>query len=309
MNQPSPRIIVICGPTGIGKTASAISLARMFNGEIINADSMQVYQYMDIGTAKPSPSERAAIPHHMIDIIAPDEPFDAAVFASMGRDKIMELNSRGVVPFVAGGTGLYIKALTRGIFQSEAGDPDIRENLKKTAREKGTPFLHDRLREVDPETAGRVHPNDMYRIVRALEVFEITNIPISCHHQEHRFGEALFDVLKIGLTMDRTLLYDRINRRVDAMIAQGLLEETQQLLNRGYSDRLKPMNAIGYRHMTTFMRGQFAWEDAVETLKRDTRRYAKRQFTWFKADPDIIWTQPEKIEEILPAIKKFLQLL
>ncbi|GBC62785.1 tRNA (adenosine(37)-N6)-dimethylallyltransferase MiaA [Desulfonema ishimotonii] len=301
------KVIIICGPTGIGKTSATIGMARAFNGEIISADSMQIYKYMDIGTAKPTPEERAAVPHHLVDFVAPDAPFDAARFAALGREKISELAGRGITPFVAGGTGLYIRALICGIFQADPPDARIREKLRREAKELGSAALHDRLILRDPGAAARIHPNDTFRIVRALEICEATGKTLSEYHQAHRFADAPFDVLKIGLHMEREALYDRINRRVDAMLEAGLREEVEGLINRGYSPELRPMQSLGYRHMADFIEGRLTWEEAAETLKRDTRRYAKRQMTWFRADPEIVWKRPDEILSAFPLVKNFLQ--
>lgn len=302
-----PRIIVICGPTGIGKTSTTIRLARTFGGEIVSADSMQIYRRMNIGTAKPTPEEQAAAAHHLIDVADPDEPFDAARYARMARESVRALHSRGVVPFVAGGTGLYIKALVQGIVPAPPPDPELRRRLKGEAAAFGTPYLHKRLRQRDPAAAERIHPNDGFRIIRALAVLQTTGKSLTDYHAGHRFEDAPFSVCKIGLTMDRTALYDRINRRVDLMIAEGLADEVRQLLAVGYSPGLKSMQSLGYRHMVAFFQGKQTWEEALRTLKRDTRRYAKRQMTWFGADPQINWFTPEQTAEMAALVKNFLQ--
>lgn len=301
-----PNIVVICGPTGVGKTAAAIELAELFRGEIISADSMQIYRYMDIGTAKPTPQERARIPHYMIDIVDPDEPFDAARFAGMAHDRIIALDNQGITPFVVGGTGLYIKALLHGLFRDKPTDPEVLERLNKEAASRGADFLYKRLSRCDPETAKRLHPNDIFRIVRALEVYEVTGKPISEYQKKHAFADAPFNTLKICLNKDREILYDRINRRVDAMIKQGLVDEVKGLLAMGYSADLKSMRSIGYRHMVDFLSGKISWDETLRTLKRDTRRYAKRQLTWFRADSDINWGDPDNLRDIRQLIKEFL---
>jgi tRNA dimethylallyltransferase len=301
-----PKIVVICGPTGVGKTAVGVELARHFNGQIVGADSMQVYRHMDIGTAKPTAEEQARVVHHMIDIIGPDEPFDAARYAELAGTKIFELDRLKIAPFVVGGTGLYIKALLHGLFDAEVFDADVRRRLKQEADAQGIEYLHKRLRRLDPESAERLHPNDRYRILRALEVVETTGKPISRYHRKHGFSEQPFEALKIALSMDREALYARINLRVDEMIAAGFLEEVKSLLARGYSENLKSMQSIGYRHMADFIQGRSSLEACVRTLKRDHRRYAKRQLTWFKADPQIIWKEPGQIEEIKILVEEFL---
>lgn len=302
-----PPIIIIAGPTAVGKTAVAIELCRRFQGEIVGADAMQIYRHMDIGTAKPTSEEMAAVRHHLVDAISPDAPFDAARYACSARRIIAELHEKGRLPFVVGGTGLYIKALTRGIFQMPPVNPAVRERLRQTAAEAGSPALHRRLADRDPEAAERIHPNDTYRIVRALEVVESTGRTISELHQAHRFGETPYSALKLGLEMARQALYDRIDRRVDAMMAAGFVDEVRRLLAMGYEPTLKSMQSIGYRHIAFYLQGRMDREEAVAALKRDTRRYAKRQLTWFGADSEIIWFRPDRIDEMTVRIKNFLE--
>ena len=300
-------IVVICGPTGVGKTSAAVEMAEFFNGQIISADSMQIYRYMDIGTAKPTYEEQARVTHHMIDIVDPGEHFDAAMFAEIAGEKIRQLHKQGVVPFIAGGTGLYIKTLIHGIFPSVPVDPGIRMKLKKEASAEDIGFLYERLSKCDPGTAGKIHPNDTYRIIRALEVFETTGKTISeCHH-EHRFANKRFRVLKIGLHMNRESLYEHINTRVDAMTETGFADEVRNLLNMGYQPDLKSMQSIGYRHITGYIRGKLSWEEAMQTLKQDTRRYAKRQMTWFRTDSEIVWTEAGEYGKIKELINSFLR--
>ena len=308
MNSVSekPKVIIICGPTGIGKTAVGIELARKFGGEIISADSMQIYRHMDIGTAKPTPEELAQIAHHMIDIVDPDEDYDAAQFAKQGRDRIAEIVNGNLIPFIVGGTGLYIKALLHGLFQSKPVDPRIRNRLNQEAEENGPGFLYERLKKIDPAAASRIHPNDSYRIMRALETIESSGKPISKHHQNHGFADDPFAALKIGLQMDRQNLYARIDNRVELMIEAGLVEEVKKLLAMGYSAELKSMQSIGYRHVVEFLEEKLPWDECVRTLKRDTRRFAKRQFTWFGADRDIIWQAPADVKDIISLVGKFL---
>jgi tRNA dimethylallyltransferase len=301
-----PKLIVIYGPTGIGKTHTAITLARMFNGEIIGADSMQIYRQMDIGTAKPTVTEQASIPHHMIDVVEPDAPFDAARYSARVRKIVATLCQRKVIPFIVGGTGLYIRALIHGIFSSLPSDPALRARLKQEAGTLGSGALHQRLFVCDPEAATRIHPNDTFRIIRALEVNHLTGEPISVQQARHGFAEQPYTVLKTGLRMDRERLYERINQRVDAMIQQGLLEEVKNLLSAGYSPELKTMQSIGYRHMVDYLEHRLAWDEAVRTLKRDTRRYAKRQMTWLKGDGDVHWFEPGQIRKMQKKITVFL---
>jgi len=307
VTQPKPPLIVICGATGIGKTSTAIALARTFGGEIVGADSMQIYKHMDIGTAKPTPAERRAVAHHLVDIIEPDEPFDAARYARAARGVVGNLHETGILPFAVGGTGLYIKALTQGIFQARPAAPGVRDRLRAECGALGASALHERLRRVDPVSAERVHPNDAYRILRALEISETTGKPMSTHQADHRFQESPYSVLKIGLEMDRAALYDRIDRRVEMMLEAGLLNEVQKLLEMGYDPELKAMQSIGYRHMVDYLQGRLSWEEAMRTLKRDTRRYAKRQFTWFRKDTAVNWFSPDAVDAIRLKIKNFLQ--
>ena len=302
----NPKIIVLYGPTGIGKTRTAVTLARMFNGEIIGADSMQIYRRMDIGTAKPTVEEQAGVPHHMIDVAEPDEPFDAARYSAMARKIVADLCRRKVIPFIVGGTGLYIRALIHGIFPSLPSDPALRAVLKEEAGTRGSAFLHRRLHACDPEAARRIHPNDAFRIIRALEVYQLTGEPLSVQQARHGFAEQPFTVLKTGLHLDREILYERINHRVDAMISQGLVDEVRNLLAAGYGPELKSMQSIGYRHMVGYLENRLEWDEAVSTLKRDTRRYAKRQMTWLRGDSGIHWFEPGRIRSMQQTINAFL---
>jgi len=305
-NNTKPKVVIICGPTATGKTSTAIELAGIVGGEIIGADSMQVYRYMDIGTAKPTADEQACVPHHMIDIVDPEEHFDAKKYAKMAHEIIMELFAQGITPLIVGGTGLYIKVLIHGLFEVDPADHNIRRRLKKQAEARGTDFLHKRLSRCDPDTAAKLHPHDTYRIIRALEIYELTGETISDHHRTHRFQDRPFRVLKIGLDLDRDLLYDRINLRVDAMIEAGLIDEVKGLLGKGYSPNLKSMQSIGYRHMVDLIENRLSIDEALRTLRRDTRRYAKRQLTWFNADPEIVWFNPAQLDDISRIIKTFL---
>jgi len=300
------RIVVICGPTGIGKTSTAIEIGSDFQAEIINADSMQIYRGMDIGTAKPTSEELAQVPHHMLDIIDPDQDFDAARYCRQARATIRRLQAESILPFVVGGSGLYIKALISGLFQAGASDPEVRRRLQDEAAASAGQDFYQRLSQCDPETAKKLHPHDTYRIVRALEVYEITQKSMVRQQKAHRFSARPFDVLKIGLHMERNVLYERINRRVDAMVGAGLLDEVQGLLARGFSGQLKSMRSIGYRHMLDFIQKRLTWEEALQTLKRDTRRYAKRQMTWFRADPQIMWMPAGATDGIKKLIQHFL---
>jgi tRNA dimethylallyltransferase len=301
-----PRALVVCGPTGVGKTAFSIALARKFGAEIVGADSMQIYRRMDIGTAKPSAAERSTVAHHLVDIVDPDAPFDAQTYAETALQVVSNLTARGIIPFVVGGTGLYIKALVFGLFDAEPVNAALRKRLKSELQAKGTLSLYERLTAVDPDTARKLHPNDTHRVIRALEIYEITGAPLSAYHRRHRFHQRRLDTLTLGLHMEREQLYQRIDARVDAMLIAGLLNEVRRLLDDGYSPDLKSMQSIGYRHMVDFLHGRMSWEEAVRTLKRDTRRYAKRQLTWFKAVPDIVWLSSEDIGRAEALIRNFL---
>jgi len=301
-----PSLIIISGPTCVGKTDVAIALAEPLGAEIISADAMQVYRYMNIGTAKPTEEQRARVRHHLIDVVNPDEPFSAVLFRTMADAVIRDLDQKGRPIFVAGGTGLYIKALTRGLFAAQEQNGIVRKRLKDEAETLGIEALYQRLQKVDPVAAARIHPNDTYRIIRALEVHKVTGQPISHHQRVHGFRDFRYRTLKIGLTTDRNILYDRINRRVDLMLASGLLEEVKWLLDQGYPSTLKSMRSIGYRHMADYLEGRTPWDEAVHLFKRDTRRYAKRQLTWFGADPEIQWVQPGQIDVMSRKIDSFL---
>jgi len=300
------QIIIICGPTGVGKTSFAIRLAREFGGHIVGADSMQIYRHMDIGTAKPTTEEKSAVPHHMVDIVDPDQSFDAAAYGERAGLIIQTLLSNKTVPFVVGGTGLYIKALQYGLFESRTSDMKVRTLLKAQLAEQGTAAMHARLTIQDPQSAARIHVNDVYRILRALEVIALTGQPISAHQQAHGFRQARYSALCIGLDMPRPQLYARIELRVDAMIAEGLLKEVRGLLARGYDPGLKSMQSLGYRHMIDFIQGRTDWEQTIAALKRDHRRYAKRQLTWFRADPTIQWLAPDQVADAKDMVKAFI---
>ncbi len=305
MKNMKKKIIVICGPTGIGKTGFAIQLAKKFDTEIVGGDSMQIYRHLDIGTAKPDARERAMARHHMVDVADPDEDFDAARFARMADQIIDGLDAQGKTAIVAGGTGFYLKALLHGLFRGRAANPEVVANLEAEAAD-GTD-LHARLQGLDPASAARIHPNDLFRVVRALEVVETTGRPISSLQQDHGFGEERYQSLKFGLYMDREKLYQRIEKRVDIMLEQGLVDEVRGLIDRGYSPDLKSMQSIGYRHMCDYLSGKFTYEDSVRLLKRDTRRYAKRQFTWFRREKEMVWLEPGETERAADLVTEFLK--
>ncbi|MGQ9687385.1 MAG: tRNA (adenosine(37)-N6)-dimethylallyltransferase MiaA [Desulfobaccales bacterium] len=300
--MPDIKVAVLVGPTAVGKTALALNLAEALGAEIINADSMQVYRYFAIGTAKPTAAERLRVRHHLMDVAEPDEPYDAARYAREGRAVIGELHRRGIRPLVVGGTGLYIKALLGGLFHQGAAVSEVRRRLARELAEQGLPALWARLVRLDPPTARRLAPGDTCRILRALEVVEATGSPLSAFHAAHRFQDCPYQTVKIGLNLPREELYRRIEARVEVMLAQGWLEEVQGLLSR-YPPEIKPLKALGYRHLVAVLEGRLSMEEAVEQIKKETRRYAKRQLTWFKADPEIRWFHPDQAEEIFSALK------
>jgi len=299
-------IVVIAGPTGIGKTGFAVRTATRFDGEIVGADSMQIYRYMDIGTAKPDKEEQALARHHLIDVADPDEPFDAAAYIREADRAIRDITARGKTPIVAGGTGLYIRALVHGLYGGRRPDPAVMEELEAKLAARGPEWLHGKLAQIDPDRAAAIHPNDTFRVKRALEVFESTGRIKSDFLKSHDFADQRYACMKIGLFMDRNLLYERINTRVDEMIAAGLTNEVKSLLEMGYSGDLKSMQSIGYRHINEYLQGKTDFEEAVRTLKRDTRRFAKRQFTWFSKEKDMIWLDPGDKERAYQKIDAFL---
>ncbi len=300
------KIIAICGPTGVGKTGFAIHLAKAFDGEIIGADSMQIYKFMDIGTAKPDEHERSMAPHHLIDFIDPGDTFDAARYAKTAAYTVETIAGRGRLPIVAGGTGFYIKALIYGLFKGHKPDQLMLEALEQEKKEKGSHGLYERLKSLDPETATRLHPNDGFRIIRALEVISSTGSSITTLQKQHGFLDECYTTLKIGLKMEREKLYARIDKRVDIMMEQGLINEVKKLNQMGYHCGLKPMKSIGYRHICDYLKGSVTWDETLRLLKRDTRRYAKRQFTWFRKETDIIWLEPWETKKAEQLVCQFL---
>jgi len=301
-----PKIVVIGGPTASGKSGMAVSLASSLSGEIVNADSMQVYRGMDIGTAKPTRQEQRGIPHHLLDIVRPDEPFNAAIYRSKALSAISDISSREKPCLVVGGTGLYIRALVSGLMEAPPSNAALREALTKECDANGPARLHDKLKGLDPHCAAAIHPNDRIRIIRALEIIETSNRLSSDLMKGHGFREPFLDALKICLKVDREVLYHRINERTEQMVDMGLLDETRDLLNQGYSPDLRPMQAIGYRHMVRHLMGEWSLEEAIHALKMDTRRYAKRQVTWFRGEPDVIWIDRDDRDMVLETITSFL---
>lgn len=299
-------VVILIGPTAVGKTDLALSLAEQFDGEIVGADSMQIYRYMDIGTAKPTSEEQARVAHHLIDIVDPDEDYQAARYGADALQACREITARGRMPLVVGGTGLYIRALELGVFDIEPVPETIRCRIRERLARQGRALLFEELRRIDPESAARLHPNDTQRLLRALEVFEATGVPWSAHLAAHQRTPQLKRVLKIGLNCGRDEVYARINRRCRQMLDLGLVDEVRKLLAMGYAGSLKSMQAIGYRHVLNYLAGEWSLAQTVELLARDTRRYAKRQYTWFTRDAAINWRHPGQGSEIATLIQDFL---
>ena len=302
MTEKKIKILVIGGPTGSGKSDLAVRLAEQVGGEIVNADSMQIYRGMDIGTAKPSAEERARVPHHLLDIISPEQNFTASDFRREAAAAIADIKSRGMKPIVVGGTGLYIRALLEGLVDSPTGDPELRKQFAEVPGEE----LLQRLFLVDPDTASRLHQNDRVRITRALEVFSQTGRPISAFRSEHAFSGAYYDALKMAIRVERQELYGRIDRRVEQMLRDGLVEEVRSLVASGYNLEMKSMRSIGYKEIFAHLAGEITLDEAVTLIKRDSRRYAKRQMTWFSKENEIYWLEyPESFANILAHVIEF----
>jgi tRNA dimethylallyltransferase len=283
----NPDLLVIVGPTAVGKTALSLKLAKEFTGEIISGDSMQVYKEMDIGTAKATAQERREIPHHMIDLIYPDTSFSVQEFQQLAERAIWDVYQRGHLPMLVGGTGLYVQSITHGYHMPKVSENRAyRSELINLAEREGNMVLYQRLQEVDSETASRLHPNDRRRIIRALEVYHETGKRFS---DQKKRKTSPYNLLWIGLTMPRDLLYDRINQRVDQMIEQGLIQEVKQLKEKGYHDGLTSIQAIGYKEIISYLDGDITLEEAIESIKRGTRKFAKRQLSWFRRIPEIHW--------------------
>ncbi|AHF06956.1 tRNA (adenosine(37)-N6)-dimethylallyltransferase MiaA [Desulfitobacterium metallireducens] len=289
-------LIIIVGPTAVGKTALGVSLAKSLDGEIISGDSIQVYKRLNIGSAKPTREEQQNIPHFLLDILDPTEPFTVAQFQKMALAQIQEIQSRGKVPLIVGGTGLYIRSLLDPFDFSENSSSEIREGWANFLEKEGKEKLHQALIEVDPVSAVRLHPNDTRRIIRALEVNDLTGKPFSEQRGSLDYEYPSLDpsILYIGLTAPREVIYDRVNRRCEEMMQEGLLKETLDLLKDGYDRRLKPLQSIGYRHAIWALKGKVTSSEMLRLFQRDTRHFAKRQLTWFKRDPRIQWYDTQK---------------
>ncbi len=309
LKQVESPVLVLVGPTAIGKTSLAIALARRFDCEIVSVDSMQVYRYMDIGTAKPDLCEQGGIAHHLIDIADPDEDYDAGRFASDAMTVVRDILSRGKIPLLTGGTGLYLKALLYGLCLSgDRKDQDrMRRDLNLRLQQEGRAALFAELRKCDPATADRLHPNDTRRLVRALEIFVLTGTPWSTHIAQQGMKKPRFSrLLQIGLRCDRGMLYERIEKRTVSMMEKGLVAEVEALRKKGYDPLLKSMQSIGYRHVNNLLDGTWNQAETVEYLVRDTRRYAKRQLTWFSRHPGLIWHDPADSDAVFQETDSWL---
>jgi len=305
-------LIILTGPTAVGKTKASIGLAKALNGEIISADSMQVYKYMDIGSAKIRPEEMDGIPHYLIDQLEPDEEFHVVRFQQLAKAAIEEIYAKGKIPIVVGGTGFYIQALLYDIdFTENDEDTKYREELEMLVEEKGAKYLHDMLRAVDPASADSIHANNLKRVIRALEFFKLTGQKISEHNEKERGKESPYEFCYFVLNDDRQLLYDRIDLRIDQMLEDGLLEEVLALKNKGYTKDMVSMQGLGYKEILDYLNGECSLEEAIYILKRDTRHFAKRQLTWFRRERDVIWVDKNKYdhdeEQILDVMLSYVK--
>ncbi len=306
----SAPVLVLVGPTAIGKTALSLKIAEQFQCEIISMDSMQVYRYMDIGTAKASPEERAQVPHYLIDICNPDEQYNAARFVTDALDAIDDITTRGKVPLITGGTGLYLSSLLNGLFTEVTVDESVRLDVRKQYEEKGREAAYAELLKVDSVAAERIHINDTQRLLRGLEIFHSTGIPWSKHLESQQLKQppiSFQHLLVLGLTCERSRLYERIEKRTRMMMDSGLMEEVKSLQKMGFDEQLASMQAIGYRHAVQYLKGSQPLEIIIKELVRDTRRYAKRQMTWFKKQKQLKWYDQDNDAPVLIDIKRMIQ--
>lgn len=291
------KLIILTGPTAVGKTTLSIQLAKRIGGEIVSADSMQVYKYMDIGSAKIKREEMNGVSHHLIDVLDPDDEFHVFRFQEMAKEAIKGIYAREHMPIIVGGTGFYIQALLYDIaFGQEEDHNDLRERLERTAEEKGSAFLHACLKEVDPDSAQAIHPNNQKRVIRALEFYELNGFPISEHNKREREKEAAYDFCYFVLNDERDLLYRKIDLRVDEMLEKGLVEEVRKLKEMGFSKEMVSMQGLGYKEILSYLDGACTLEEAVYLIKRDTRHFAKRQLTWFRRERDVIWIEKKAFD-------------
>lgn len=303
MEPELPVFVIILGPTAVGKSRVAVDLALRFGGEVINGDSIQVYRGFDIGTDKPTPEARRGVAHHLIDIVGPEAQFTAADFVREALAAVRGIAARGRLPLIAGGTGLYIKALVDGLFPGPGRDPALRASLEAEAREKGLDALFRRLEAADPEYARKIRGRDRVRIIRALEVHAATGRPISDHFRATESPLKGYNVLRLGLRLEREALCRRIDERVERMFARGLVEEVRGILERGVGEGSAPFRALGYNHVLRYLRGEIGRDEAVVLTKTDTRRYAKRQMTWFRKMDGVTWFSPDDG----PALEQYVQ--
>ena len=297
-----PNILCLLGPTASGKTEIAILLSQRLNAEIISIDSRQIYRQMDIGTAKPTPEELQAARHHLIDCADITQPFSVADYQSLADAAITDIQNRGKQVLLVGGAGLYFRAIVDGLFEGPAADPSLRKQLEQEASDQGVDVLHNRLRACDPESAERIHPNNVVRVIRALEVYELTGIPMSEHQQQWQPENQRYPFIAFGLTMPRDLLYRRIEQRVDIMLANGLIAEVESLLAAGYPRDNFALQSFGYKELIAYLDGKCTYVEAVEQLKQNTRRFAKRQMTWFRKDTRIEWIDRVEISDVVDYI-------
>lgn len=301
------KMVVLTGPTAVGKTALSIALAKETGGEIISADSMQIYKYMDIGSAKIAKEEMEGIPHHLIDALDPAEEFNVFRFQQMAKAAAREIYERGRIPIVVGGTGFYIQALLYDIHFSEEEDHTaLRAELEKIAAEKGSAYLHEQLKKADPASAEQIHPNNQKRIIRALEFYRLNGTKISDHNRAERQKEAAYDFCYFVLNDDRKRLYQKIDERVDVMLEKGLVNEVKHLKEMGYQRELSSMQGLGYKEILSYLSGECTLDEAVYLIKRDTRRFAKRQLTWFRRERDVIWVEKNDFDNDPQKILSFL---
>ncbi len=295
-NKKKPMII-LTGPTAVGKTDLSIQLAKVINGEIISADSMQVYRHMDIGSAKVTPEEMDGVPHHLIDVLEPEEEFNVVVFQKLAKEALTGIYEREHIPIIVGGTGFYIQALLYDIdFTENDGDTAIRRELEKLAQTQGAGCLHQMLQEIDPESAAAIHQNNVKRVIRAIEFYRQTGKKISLHNEQEREKQSPYQFLYYVLDTDRKTLYERIDRRVDLMMEHGLVDEVKHLADMGCTRDMVSMQGLGYKEILDYLSGEISLEEAVYILKRDTRHFAKRQITWFKRERDVRWLELEQFQ-------------
>ncbi|MBQ4232293.1 MAG: tRNA (adenosine(37)-N6)-dimethylallyltransferase MiaA [Lachnospiraceae bacterium] len=302
------NLIVLTGPTGVGKTALSIRLAKELNGAIISADSMQVYKHMDIGTAKIMPDEMDGIEHYLVDCLEVDDDFNVARFKNMAKDAVDDIYSKGKLPIVVGGTGFYIQALLKDVnFDEAKGESELRQELLTFANENGEIALHNRLREIDPEAADKIHPNNVKRVIRAIEFFMESGEKISNHNEKESLKESIYNYRYFVLTNDRDILYKNIELRIDKMLDAGLVDEVKKIKDLGYSRDLVSQQGLGYKEIWAYLEGEMSLDEAVEILKRDTRHFAKRQLTWFKREKDVIWLDKQVYkddDQLMAAIRE-----